>query len=86
MTVIINCKNLYEREQAHQYLARMLDFPAYYGRNLDALHDCLTEVSGRNLVLLGAEALREAGGYGARILNVFERASQENSGLKLEMR
>lgn len=29
----------------HEQLARALDFPGYYGRNLDALYDCLTETA-----------------------------------------
>lgn len=29
--------------QLHSYLAAHLQFPAYYGSNLDALFDCLTE-------------------------------------------
>ena len=30
-------------EQAQRYLALELDLPDYYGRNLDALYDMLTE-------------------------------------------
>ena len=29
----------------HAHLAEMLDFPSYYGNNLDALLDCLTDIS-----------------------------------------
>ncbi len=29
----------------HDEMASKLDFPAYYGRNLDALHDCLSDVA-----------------------------------------
>ena len=29
----------------HAYLASTLDFPSYYGNNLDALLDCLTDIS-----------------------------------------
>ena len=29
----------------HEYLADRLGFPAYYGCNLDALHDVLTDLS-----------------------------------------
>ena len=29
----------------HAYLAEMLEFPSYYGNNLDALLDCLTDIS-----------------------------------------
>lgn len=28
----------------HNYLAAELAFPEYYGHNLDALHDCLTDI------------------------------------------
>ena len=28
----------------HELLERELSFPEYYGKNLDALYDCLTEV------------------------------------------
>ncbi len=28
----------------HDYLARKLDFPEYYGKNLSALADCLSEI------------------------------------------
>lgn len=32
-------------ERLHQDLARELSFPDYYGRNLDALDDCLSDVA-----------------------------------------
>ncbi|WP_135850188.1 barstar family protein [Serinibacter arcticus] len=31
----------------HQSVATALDFPAYYGRNFDALNDCLSDVAER---------------------------------------
>ncbi|MFT3969767.1 MAG: barstar family protein [Micropruina sp.] len=30
----------------HRALASLLDFPGYYGNNLDALNDCLSDVAG----------------------------------------
>ncbi len=33
------------REQVHEYLKDKFDFPDYYGNNLDALYDCLTEIT-----------------------------------------
>lgn len=33
--------------EMHADLARGLDFPAYYGSNLDAFNDCLGDVTGR---------------------------------------
>ena len=83
MKVVINCKNLLDREQAHEYLAQMLDFPEYYGKNLDALFDCLTELSDCTIVLVGQESLSPSS-YGARVQKVLKAAAQANSGLKLE--
>ena len=83
MNVILNCEYLTEREQAHEYLAKMLSFPGYYGKNLDALYDCLTELSGRNLVLLNTALL--SSGYGERILKTLEDAARSNPGLTLEV-
>ena len=82
--VILNCENLLQRKQAHCYLAEMLDFPDYYGRNLDALFDCLTELDECTIVLQGSDMLRQAGGYGARILEALEEAVKVNPGLKVE--
>ena len=83
MKVIINCENLLHRKQAHEYLAQILDFPKHYGNNLDALFDCLTELSDCTIVLMGEELLSQDS-YGARIRKVMEDAAQSNPGLKLE--
>lgn len=32
------------QEELHEYLKRKLDFPDYYGANLSALADCLSEM------------------------------------------
>ena len=32
------------QETLHEYIARKLDFPDYYGANLSALADCLSEI------------------------------------------
>lgn len=41
--IMIDCAGLSPAE-LHDTLARELEFPAWYGRNLDALYDCLTEI------------------------------------------
>lgn len=84
MKVLINCEKLLKREQVHEYLAQMLDFPAYYGKNLDALFDCLTELKDCTVVLMGVDTLPQDS-YGARVLKVIEAAAQANAGLKLEV-
>src|SRR5258705_9217266 len=50
-----DCSAWNSEQEMHQALASGLDFPDYYGRNLDALNDCLCDIgipeeSGRVLV------------------------------------
>ncbi len=76
--ITLDCARLLERLEAHTYLAEALDLPEYYGRNLDALYDCLTELGPTELTLEGPELLREAGGYAEMILNVILEAAEGN--------
>ncbi len=32
------------KKDGHDYLKKALNFPNYYGKNLDALYDCLTDI------------------------------------------
>ena len=34
-----------EKNEIHNYLKKKMKFPDYYGGNLDALYDCLTDIS-----------------------------------------
>ena len=43
--VTLSGNKMKNKKELHAYLARKLDFPSYYGKNLDALYDCLTEIS-----------------------------------------
>ena len=45
MEFTIDAQMLNERETAHRYLAEVFSFPDYYGKNLDALYDCLSEMN-----------------------------------------
>lgn len=63
----------------HIYLAYMLDLPAYYGKNLDALYDVLSEESEPMLIeLAGAPASEEMAAYLPRLVRVLEDCAQEN--------
>ena len=44
MEIILDSRTVDSRETLHQRLSELLHLPAWYGRNLDALHDCLTEL------------------------------------------
>ena len=60
----------------HDRVARELHFPRWYGRNLDALYDCLTEVpEDVRLVLINREAL---GARGEALLHTILDAARCN--------
>ena len=83
--VIIDCQELLQKEQAHSYLAEVLEFPDYYGKNLDALFDCLTELGECTITFKNENILHQADCYGVKVLQVFEEAAQANPGLELEV-
>ncbi|OXM16792.1 barnase inhibitor [Paenibacillus herberti] len=43
--LLLNGKKLASMDDVHDLFARELAFPDYYGRNLDALFDCLQDYS-----------------------------------------
>ena len=43
-TIRLDFTNLSSREEIHNLIADRLDFPDWYGANLDALYDCLTDL------------------------------------------
>ena len=66
--------------QVHDYLKEMLEFPEYYGKNLDALCDCLTDLSDVEITITAPE---EDGAIFQKVLRVFKAADRENEGLKV---
>lgn len=80
MEVYLDGRALESREALHQALAALLCFPDCYGRNLDALHDCLTDLPGPvHLTVLHAQALEDAlGAYCRSFHRVLSDSAQEN--------
>ena len=81
--IVIDCAEMTGPRQLHHALARALDFPQWYGNNLDALHDCLTEISEPlRLILRGTDAL---GIFAGGFCRVLEDAREENPNLDFRM-
>ncbi len=75
-----------DKKQAHGIIKKALCLPAYYGNNLDALHDCLTEMGPARIDLYAcAEIRRTLSAYGDRLLRVFEDSALENPALQVFM-
>ena len=81
--VILDGGRMDSREVFHETVARELAFPAWYGRNLDALYDCLTDLGEETVIsVLRPEVLKEKlGEYGEAILTTLMEAGQENPAL-----
>lgn len=86
-TVTIDCANITTAEAFHNALAEALDFPEYYGKNLDALFDCLTEINQElELVLLNWHKLEyNLKDYSGKALYVFHCACEENDDLTVTL-
>lgn len=67
-------------------VARALDFPPYFGRNWDALVDCLRDVGPVALVVAHAEGLlaAEPGAHLATLLDIMATAAADD-GLTLTL-
>lgn len=86
-SVVLDAQSLESRETLHATLAKALDFPAWYGNNLDALFDCLTTLSEETTLMLPNEATLSAllGPYGPRFLHVCQAAAEENEKVRVEV-
>ena len=77
--VVLDGRKMTDREATHTYLKRKLGLPEYYGRNLDALFDCLCEMSGTQIILTYVDEMKDnLRRYADNIINVFEAAEEKN--------
>ncbi len=59
------------QDNPHEYMKKELELPDYYGKNLDALYDCLTEMN-KSIVIKNSELVDK------KILDTFIDADEEN--------
>lgn len=80
MRFVLEGSAITSREALHRALAEGLELPEWYGGNLDALHDCLTELDRPlELTVRGGAALEAAlGGYAVALRRVLADCAAEN--------
>ncbi len=77
-TIFLRAGFLCEEELAHEYLQEMLELPDYYGCNLDALYDCLTEMSDIEFAIFEQDSA-----YWRKVKKVFLQAAKANERIKV---
>jgi len=81
-SVLINGKEIKSRDHLHTYLAKQLNFPSYYGKNLDSLYDVLsTDYKGQTVIkikFLGILKSKLGADYTDALIQVIMDASEDN--------
>ena len=88
MAIMLDGKAMVDRPAAHSHLAQRLDLPTYYGRNLDALYEVLTEIGTDTELILEdpAAVVENLGKYGEALLSTMQEAAEENPHLIITLR
>lgn len=82
---LLDGRQVTSRDTLHNFFAEGLDFPDYYGKNLDALFDCLGEINTETRIcILHWRTLEEnLEDYARRLMSLLWRAVKENPRLHL---
>ncbi len=81
---IVDLRGITDKKDLHELLKKKLRFPEYYGCNLDALYDVMTEPRyGMELTLL-ADDTTDSRLFDS-LLETLRDAEESNSGLKVKV-
>lgn len=84
-TVILDANRIMDRESMAIYMREIFVLPSHFGKNLDALHDVLSEVTEDTVFVLTRKNVdhicKEK--YAYKVLMVLGRAADENPHLKI---
>lgn len=80
MDIHLNGLLMDSRKAAHDHLQESFGFPAYYGRNLDALYDLLSSICVPTRIFFWHKnaMIRALDTYGDELLECFEQVEAEN--------
>lgn len=80
---VIDLKDVYTPDELHERIAQIIPVPEYYGANLDALYDVLTEQSEGWTIIFSSASVPETtmGKYMRNLRRMCAAAAEENEGL-----
>lgn len=81
----LHLQGIADKAALHDRLTQLLDLPDYYGRNLDALYDILTERGEQTVLWVYPDEDADArlGGYLSALLDTLQDAAAENPAFSL---
>lgn len=85
MKVVIDGRYSKDKAMLHNHIKSVLNFPEYYGRNLDALFDLLSVYSEETEIEFthGKELEENLGNYAGALVRTFKEAAAENKNIKI---
>lgn len=86
ITCVLDGDKILDKDMLHDKLANSLHFPDWYGRNLDALYDCLTDMEeGVVIQFLQKDMLeKHLGKYAEMLFQVVLASAKENSSISCQ--
>ena len=82
MQVFLNGNDITNREQLHDALSEALELPEWYGRSLDALYGCVTDLSVPTTIHVEHWPQED---YLQRALTVIQDAAEENELIQVRL-
>ena len=88
MAIVLEGAAMTDRMAVNNHLVERLDLPTYYGRNLDALYDVLTEIGDDTEIVLEnpAAVAEQLGKYGEALLSTMQEAAESNPHLTITLK
>ena len=84
--VILDGESILTRSDLHKALREGLEFPEWYGNNLDALNDCLGDVCEPLSLVVERLEPSEQGEWFSRAVRAIAQAAGDNELIHLEVR